>query len=171
MRVFHHSLYAFWLNVLLSLGAGPVAWSQAGISPEKFHAVARDVTATPGAAELTQRHENLSDDEFPMRFQLLEAATVARWEKLDLTTRSRDLPTEVRDGLVTFTLPNGGQCFLRIASTKDAAAYELTFSSIDAGRATSVPVTKGNVLLLGSPQNNAHDANFVLIVITPPARR
>lgn len=172
VRVSHHQISAVWLILWFTSALGLVPFSSPGAAPESVSATARDVTASPGGEALRRRYDRLPEDEFPMRFQLLEAGPMARWEKLDLITHSQALPARADAGVVTITLPNGGQCFLRLVRPKDREAFfELTFSSVETGRAVTVAAKEGEVMLLGSPQNNANDASFVLVVVNLGADR
>ncbi len=98
-----------------------------------------------------------------MRFEYVTSAHPGTWGKLDLKTNASSLSVEMQDGTISVLLPNGEKCFVATVNQ----TYRLTFSSVDAGTPKTVPTSAGSLLLLGSPQNNANDAQFVLITLPP----
>jgi hypothetical protein len=132
---------------------------------ESLAASAWNITETPGAAGLAVKYP-MKENDSPMRFEYLASGRAGEWTTLDLKTGRIPLTVQAREGEVTVTLPNGGKC---VITAKAKEAYVLTFSDPDVGLSKSIPTAHGDRILLGSPQNNANDAQFVLIELKPVA--
>jgi hypothetical protein len=124
-----------------------------------------EVTLAPGAIELLRQHPELKEDGFEMRFRYLDAGGAAKWNAVDLTTNAQAIQVSGKDGLFSFTLPNGGTCGITRVNGPAGESFQFRFSAPEVGVDFQVPVGSGNRILIGSPQNNAHDPHLVLVRI------
>jgi hypothetical protein len=124
---------------------------------------AREVTLAPGAIELLRQHPELKEDGFEMRFRYLDSGGAAKWNTVDLSTNAQAIEVAGKAGLFSFTLPNGGTCGITRVKVPTGEIYQVKFSAPEVGIDFQVPVGRGNRILIGSPQNNAHDPHLILV--------
>ncbi|MHA3773984.1 hypothetical protein ACXR0O_20830 [Verrucomicrobiota bacterium sgz303538] len=134
--------------------------------PPQLNAHASDISQTAGAVQVAKMYGELKEDEFEMRFRVIDVADAKRWSGLELKAQSQSLDVQRVVGGAKIQLPNGGSCTITLSNLSGSPAYSVNFSSPEVGVTTTIPVARGNVLLLGAPQNNAHDATFVQIIIS-----